>query len=74
MGVMGKWVFFLIVIILFWFNFSLIGANDNSKVSHWSITKTKTIKTPIHPAHPVKLTATTRKFPENEHTPGIQRF
>ena len=62
MGVMGEWVFFSLLLFLFWFNFSLIGANDKNKVFYWSITKTKTIKISIHPTHPVKLTATEESF------------
>ena len=61
---MGEWVFFSLLFFLFWFNFSLIGANDKSKVFYWSITKTKTIKIPIHPTHLVKLTATEESFPK----------
>ena len=64
MGVMGKWVFFSPLLFLFWFNFSLIGANDKNKVFYWSVTKTKTIKIPTHPTHLVKLTATEESFPK----------
>ena len=64
MGVMGEWVFFSSLLFLFWFNFSLIGANDKNKVFYWSVTKTKTIKIPTHPTHPVKLTATEESFPK----------
>ena len=81
MGVMGEWVFFSLLLFLFWFTFSLIGANDKNKVFYWSITKTKTIKVPIHPTHPVKLTATEESFrktstPQNsaEEDPGVCSF